>query len=90
MFQRLSDAIMYILPCNGYDLVAYIDNYIGIAPSRDAQCQFNFLPTSLTIKHHKLKAIHSECFQVAGKRYLSKKKYQSLLGKFIYLHKCVV
>ena len=48
MFQRLSDAIVYIMRCNGYDLVAYIDDYIGIAPAKDAQSQFKFLSSLLT------------------------------------------
>ena len=108
---------------NGYNLVAYIDDYIGIAPANDTQSQFHFLSdllarlglpmnpdkrvppckaltclgirvdisaSSLSIDHSKLKSIHNECFQVSGKKYLSRKKYQSLLGKLIYLHKCVV
>ena len=108
---------------NGYELVAYIEYYIGIAPASDAHSQFNFLSdlltrlgwpinpdkqvppskalaclcirvdisiSSLSIDHSKLQSIHNECFQVSGKKYLSRKKYQSLLGKLIYLHKCVV
>ena len=47
-FQRLSDAIVYIMRQKGYDLVAYIDDYIGIAPGKDAQSQFDFLSSLLT------------------------------------------
>ena len=46
--------------------------------------------SSLSIDQAKLHAIHSECVQVSNKKYLSKKSFQSLLGKLIYLHKCVV
>ena len=31
-----------------------------------------------------------ECHHKIGWKYLSKKKFQSLLGKLIYLHKCVI
>ena len=122
-FQRVSDAIVYIMRRHGYDLVAYIDNYIGVAPANSAKSQFSFLSdlltklglpmnpdkrvppckaltclgipiginaSSLSIDHSKLQSIYDECLQVSGKKYLSKKKYQSLLGKLIYLHKCVV
>ena len=122
-FQRLSDAIVYIMRLKGYGLVAYIDDYIGIAPAKDAQAQFDYLSdlltrlglpmnpdkrvppskvltclgiqvdivnSSLSIDQAKLHAIHNECFQVANKKYLSKRSFQSLLGKLIYLHKCVI
>ena len=46
--------------------------------------------SSLSIDHDKLKAIHTECFHVCSKKYLSRRSFQSLLGKLIYLHKCVV
>ena len=47
-FQRLSGAIVYIMRWKGYDLVAYLDDYIGIAPAKDAQSQFDFLSSLLT------------------------------------------
>ena len=122
-FQRVSDAIVYIMRRHGYDLVAYIDDYIGVAPASSAESQFLFLSdlltrlglpmnpdkrvppckaltclgihidinaSSLSIDHAKLQSIHNECLQVSAHKYLSKKRYQSLLGKLIYLHKCVV
>ena len=48
-FQRLSDTIVYIMNWKGYDLVAYIDDYIGIAPAKDAQSQFEFLSSLLSM-----------------------------------------
>ena len=121
-FQRVSDAIVYIMRRHGYDLVAYIDDYIGVAPASSAESQFQFLSdlltrlglpmnpdkrvppskaltclgiridinaSSLSIDHAKLQSIYKECLQVSAYKYLSKKRYQSLLGKLIYLHKCV-
>ena len=45
---------------------------------------------TLSIDHDKLLAIYQECTRVRTKKYLTKKSYQSLLGKLIYIHKCVV
>ena len=122
-FQHVSDVIVHLMRRKGYGLVAYIDDYVGIAPAKDAQAQFDYLSalltrlglpmnpdkrvppskvltclgiqvdivnSSLSIDQAKLEAIHNECFQVANKKYLSKKRFQSLLGKLIYLHKCVI
>ena len=44
---------------------------------------------TLSIAPDKLHSIHEACCQVATKKFLSKKSYQSLLGKLIYIHKCV-
>ena len=46
--------------------------------------------SSHSIDQAKLQSIHNKCLQVSAHKYLSKKRYQSLLGKLIYLHKCVV
>ena len=46
-FQRLSDAIVY-MRWKGYNLVAYIDNYVGITQAKDAQSQFDYLSALLT------------------------------------------
>ena len=45
---------------------------------------------TLSIDREKLCTIHDECLQVATKKYLTKRAFQSLLGKLIYVHKCVV
>ena len=37
----------------------------------------------------KLAQIRAECLAVKGKRILSKKAYQSLMGKLLYIQKCV-
>ena len=43
----------------------------------------------LSIDNAKLITIYEECIRVLGKKYLTKKCFQSLLGKLIYIHKCV-
>ena len=43
----------------------------------------------LSIDSNKLQAIYDECCMVRHKKKLSKKGMQSLLGKLIYIHKCV-
>ena len=43
----------------------------------------------LRIAPDKLHAIHQECLVVCQKTHLTKKQYQSLLGKLLYIQKCV-
>ena len=50
----------------------------------------NIPESSFIIYQEKLMSIHTECFHVGNKKYLSGKNFQSLLGKLIYLQKCVV
>ena len=45
---------------------------------------------TLSIEHSKVEKNFQECLQVMFEKYLSPKKFQSLLGKLIYLHKCVI
>ena len=62
-------------------------------PSKTLTClgvRIDIPKASLSIDQEKLTSIHKECFHIADKKYLSKKNFQSLLGKLIYLHKCVV
>ena len=62
-------------------------------PSKALTClgmHINIPEASLSIDQEKLMAIHKKCFDVANKKYLPKKNLKSLLGKLIYLHKCVV
>ena len=44
---------------------------------------------SLSIEASKLQEIYQECCQVMTKNSLTRRQFQSLLGKLIYLHKCI-
>ena len=44
---------------------------------------------TLRIDRIKLAQIHEECLEVRGKKSLNKRAYQSLLGKLLYIQKCV-
>ena len=44
---------------------------------------------TMSITQDKLEAIYAECITVSNKNSLSKHAYQSLLGKLIYIQKCV-
>ena len=60
--------------------------------SDDLTClgiQINIPESSLSIDPHKLTVIHQECLHVSTKKFLSKKSFESLMGKLIYVHKCV-
>ena len=79
-----------------YDLLSALGlpiNKDKLDPPSDAlTClgiRINIPASSLSIDPHKLIAIHQECFQVSTKKFLSKKNFQSLMGKLIYIHKCV-
>ena len=43
----------------------------------------------LSIEDTKIKAIWQECCSIFSKTYLSRNKFQSLLDKLLYIHKCV-
>ena len=45
---------------------------------------------SLSIDKDKLEEIYAECIKVRSKHTISSRQLQSLLGKLIYLHKCIV
>ena len=44
---------------------------------------------SFSIEKSKVEEIYAECLQVKSKTNLTRRKFQSLLGKLIYLHKCI-
>ena len=44
---------------------------------------------TMSITQDKLETIYEECLAVSNKKYLSKQAFQSLLGKLIYIQKCV-
>ena len=44
---------------------------------------------TLSIDPVKLEAIYEDCIKVHTKKSISKRALQSLLGKLLYLHKCV-
>ena len=43
----------------------------------------------LSIDPDKLQSIHNECIATNGKHHLCRKAFQPLLGKLLYIHKCV-
>ena len=44
---------------------------------------------TLSIDPPKLQSIYNEMLQISNKEFLSRKAYQSLLDKLLYIHKCV-
>ena len=44
---------------------------------------------TMSISENKLKSIHDECISVSTRTWLSRRAYQSLLGKLLYIQKCV-
>ena len=63
-----------------------------IPPSKALPClgiHINLETRTLSIDPGKLRAIHDECYLTRHKKHLSRKAFQSLLGKLLYVHKCV-
>ena len=63
-----------------------------VPPTKALTClgiNINIARNILSIDSHKLQAIYDECCMVRHKKKLNKKGMQSLLGKLIYIHKCV-
>ena len=62
-------------------------------PTRLLTClgiTFDLDKNSLYIEKDKLAEIYEECRSVRAKATLSRRQFQSLLGKLIYLHKCII
>ena len=122
IFQRLSDAVRYIMGTRGHNVTNYIDDIIGYAVKSQAQASFDNLynllqdlgfkisknklvePTTratclgveldtekftVAVPQDKLNDIRQECKQWLSKRSCNKRQLQSLLGKLLYVTKCV-
>ena len=64
-----------------------------IPPCKSLVClgiQVNLTNYTLKIAPDKLHSIYNMCLQVHNKKFLSRRSFQSLLGKLLYIHKCVV
>ena len=61
-------------------------------PSKLLTClgiDVNITANTISISEVKIRAIHAECMAIYGKSRISKHTFQSLLGKLLYVHKCV-
>ena len=61
-------------------------------PSKILTClgiEVNITANTISISEEKIRAIHAECTAIYGKSRISKHTFQSLLGKLLYVHKCV-
>ena len=62
------------------------------SPCRKLTClgiQIDLDAHTLSIHPDKLQSIYSSCLDVSIRRHLTRTQYQSLLGKLLYIHKCV-
>ena len=63
-----------------------------VSPTKALTClgiNIDIARNILSIDSHKLRAIYDECCMVRYKKKLNKRGKQSLLGKLIYIHKCL-
>ena len=122
IFQKLSDAVRYIMSKFGFQVTNYIDDIIGHSVASKAEKSFDTLYNVLTelgfdisykkvvspatkvvclgveidttkftvsITKDKTEEIISLCKKWTDKTHCSKKELQSLLGKILYITKCV-
>ena len=71
------------LPVN-YEKISY--------PNKTVTClgiHIDLINNTLSIDADKLTSIQEHCDSIRIKKYISKRAYQSLLGKLFYIHKCV-
>ena len=122
LFQRLSDAVRFIMAQKGFSVTNYIDNIIGHSVVSKSQDSYQNLRTLLTelgfdisekkvvkpatkvtclgvdidteeftvsIPPDKVTEILLECKAWAHRQHCTKRQLQSLLGKLLYITKCV-
>ena len=61
-------------------------------PATELTClgiSINIDKSTLAIDQKKIEAIYQECCLTLELKYLNRQKFQSLLGKLLYIHKCV-
>ena len=62
------------------------------SPTAELTClgiSINIDNSTLAIDKQKLDTIYEECCSTFKHKYLSRQKFQSILGKLLYIHKCV-
>ena len=83
-FQRLCDVLTELgLPMNQEKLTG---------PTKRMTClgiHIDIDTNTMSITPEKIESIYTECKSVSSKIYLSKKAFQSLTGKLLYIQKCV-
>ena len=122
LFQRLSDAIRFIMTQRNYDVINYIDDVIGVglpsvttkaftdlqalvrhlgldisveklvAPDTCVNCLGVVIDTkrfTISVPDEKLTDIKKICSLWQSKTSCSRKELQSLLGRLLYISKCV-
>ena len=122
IFQRVTDAIRFIMAQAGHPITNYIDDLIGhgttskaqqsydklyhlllelgfkisekklVTPSTKCTClgvEIDTVNSTLSIPPEKLVDIIETCKHWVGKHSCTKKELQSLLGKLLYISKCV-
>ena len=121
----MADAVRFIMKNNGFDVFAYIDDFIIVSPKHKAHQAFhalydlltelglpinpdkcspppppskvltclgievNTITNTISITQSKVQSILDECLSIYSKKHISRHTYQSLLGKLLYVHKCV-
>ena len=103
MFPYIDDYILVTLEDQADEAFTYLSRLLDelglpmnsdkkTPPTKVMTClgiKIDILANTLSIDAQKLEAIHRECIQISHKKFLSRRAFQSLLGKLLYIHKCV-
>ena len=84
-----------------FDTLASILSQLGLPSNQDKQTppcraltclgiKIDLDDNTLSVDPDKLASICSQCQAVANSRDLTKRAFQSLLGKLLHIHKCVI
>ena len=84
-----------------FDTLASILSQLGLSSNQEKQTppcraltclgiKIDLDRNTLSIDPDKLASIYAKCQNVANRCHLTKRAFQSLLGKLLYLHKCVI
>ena len=103
MFPYINDYILVMHRDKAVDAFQYLVQLLtelGLPMNPDKICPLStsltYLDITIDVNHHtisiedvKIKAIWQEYHTILNKTYLSKNKFQSLLGKLLYIQECV-
>ena len=103
MFPYIDDYILVThtdKALNAFQCLVHLLTELGLPMNPDKLCppstSLTCLGITIDLFHHtfsiedtKIKTIWQECHAILGKMYLSRNKFQSLLGKLLYIHKCI-
>ena len=95
IFERISNLIRFILAKQGFKVLNYIDDIYAVCHKDKAQTAYETLISvvqdigTFSIPSEKLEEISSLCHEMLLQDQMSKRELQTLLGKLLYISRCL-